>query len=51
MDFCNRRILDKNAPEASEMLLAAARKATPAPEREEEQRRSFAYGDPAFENK
>nr|WP_026222987.1 hypothetical protein [Methylocystis rosea] len=38
-------------PKALEILLAAARKATPSPEQQEEQRRSFAYGNTAFENK
>jgi hypothetical protein len=33
-----------------EALLEAAKKATPSPEQEEEQRRSFAYGNTAFEN-
>jgi hypothetical protein len=32
-------------------LLAAAKKATPSPEQQEQQRRSFAYGNTAFENK
>jgi hypothetical protein len=46
-----RRISEKIVPEALEMLLAAAKKATPSPEQQEEQRRSFAYGNTAFENK
>lgn len=33
-----------------ELLLEAARKAIPSPEQQEEQRRSFAYGNTAFEN-
>ena len=33
-----------------ELLLEAARKATPSPQQQEEQRRSFAYGNTAFEN-
>jgi hypothetical protein len=33
-----------------EMLLEAARTARPSPDQEEEQRRSFAYGNTAFEN-
>lgn len=33
-----------------EMLLEAAKKARPSPEQREEQRRSFAYGNTAFEN-
>jgi hypothetical protein len=33
-----------------ELLLEAARKATPSLEQQEEQRRSFAYGNTAFEN-
>ena len=33
-----------------ELLLEAARKANPSPEQQEEQRRSFAYGNTAFEN-
>lgn len=33
-----------------ELLLDAARKATPSPQQQEEQRRSFAYGNTAFEN-
>lgn len=45
------RIPEKNVPNALERLLAAAKKATPSPEQQEEQRRSFAYGNTAFENK
>lgn len=37
-------------PEALELLIQAAKKATPSPEQQEEQRRSFAYGNTAFEN-
>jgi hypothetical protein len=33
-----------------EMLIEAARTAHPSPAQEEEQRRSFAYGNTAFEN-
>jgi hypothetical protein len=33
-----------------EVLLEAARKVRPSPDQEEEQRRSFAYGNTAFEN-
>ena len=33
-----------------ELLIEAARDATPSPEQQEEQRRSFAYGNTAFEN-
>ncbi len=33
-----------------ELLLEAARNATPSPQQQEEQRRSFAYGNTAFEN-
>lgn len=33
-----------------DLLIEAARKATPSPEQEEQQRRSFAYGNTAFEN-
>lgn len=33
-----------------EMLIEAARKVQPSPDQEEEQRRSFAYGNTAFEN-
>jgi hypothetical protein len=36
--------------EALQVLLEAARKATPTAEQREEQRRSFAYGNTAFEN-
>jgi hypothetical protein len=39
------RILEQEVPEALEALLAAAKKATPSPEQQEEQRRSFAYGN------
>lgn len=46
----SRRISEKKLPEALEMLLAAAKRATPSPEQQEEQRRSFAYGNTAFEN-
>ena len=35
---------------ALEMLIEAARKVQPSPDQEEEQRRSFAYGNTAFEN-
>ena len=34
-----------------EKLIEAARKASPSPQQQEEQRRSFAYGNTAFENK
>jgi hypothetical protein len=44
------RILEQEVPEALEARLAAAKKATPSPEQQEEQRRSFAYGNTAFEN-
>lgn len=33
-----------------DLLIEAARKAAPSPEQQEEQRRSFAYGNTAFEN-
>jgi hypothetical protein len=33
-----------------ELLIEAARNAMPSPEQQEEQRRSFAYGNTAFEN-
>jgi hypothetical protein len=33
-----------------EILIEAARKATPSREQQEEQRRSFAFGNTAFEN-
>lgn len=33
-----------------EALIEAARKANPSPQQQEEQRRSFAYGNTAFEN-
>ena len=33
-----------------EMLLEAAKKARPSPEQREQQRRSFAYANTAFEN-
>lgn len=33
-----------------EILLEAAKKAVPSSEQQEEQRRSFAYGNTAFEN-
>ncbi len=33
-----------------ELLIEAARTATPSPQQQEEQRRSFAYGNTAFEN-
>jgi hypothetical protein len=36
--------------EALKALLDAAKKAEPSPEQREEQRRSFAYGNTAFEN-
>ncbi|WP_018408462.1 hypothetical protein [Methylocystis rosea] len=47
----NDQVPEKHVPKALEILLAAARKATPSPEQQEEQRRSFAYGNTAFENK
>ncbi len=34
-----------------EALIEAARRASPSPQQQEEQRRSFAYGNTAFENK
>ncbi len=37
--------------EVLKSLLEAARKAEPTPEQREEQRRSFAFGNTAFENK
>ena len=33
-----------------ELLIEAARNAAPLPQQQEEQRRSFAYGNTAFEN-
>jgi hypothetical protein len=33
-----------------DILIEAARKVQPSPDQEEEQRRSFAYGNTAFEN-
>jgi hypothetical protein len=33
-----------------ELLIEAARSAAPSPQQQEEQRRSFAYGNTAFEN-
>jgi hypothetical protein len=33
-----------------ELLIEAARSVTPSPQQQEEQRRSFAYGNTAFEN-
>lgn len=36
--------------DALHKLLEAARRAQPSPEQREEQRRSFAYGNTAFEN-
>jgi hypothetical protein len=33
-----------------ESLIEAARRASPSPEQQEEQRRSFTYGNTAFEN-
>ncbi len=35
---------------ALELLLEAAKKVSPSPEEQEEQRRSFAYGNTHFEN-
>lgn len=49
----SKRFIQRNEgvmPEGLELLLEAARKATPSPEQREEQRRSFAYGNTAFEN-
>jgi hypothetical protein len=51
MVFSTPRILEQEVSEALEKLLAAAKKATPSPEQQEQQRRSFAYGNTAFENK
>jgi hypothetical protein len=47
----SHRISEKPVSEALEKLLAAAKLATPSPQQQEEQRRSFAYGNTAFENK
>ena len=33
-----------------DVLIEAARKVSPSPQQQEEQRRSFAYGNTAFEN-
>ena len=38
-------------PDALQRLLDAAKQAEPSPQQREEQRRSFAYGNTAFENK
>jgi hypothetical protein len=38
-------------PKALQHLLEAAKKAKPSAEQREEQRRSFAFGNTAFENK
>ena len=38
-------------PHALQQLLEAAKQAEPSPQQREEQRRSFAYGNTAFENK
>jgi hypothetical protein len=38
-------------PDALELLIEAAKKAKPSSKEQEEQRRSFAYGNTAFENK
>jgi hypothetical protein len=40
----------KSVTEALKALLEAAKKARPSSEQREEQRRSFAYGNTAFEN-
>lgn len=37
--------------DALQQLLDAAKRAQPSPEHREEQRRSFAYGNTAFENR
>jgi hypothetical protein len=37
--------------DALKVLLEAAKSARPSPEQREQQRRSFAYGNTAFENK
>jgi hypothetical protein len=44
------RIWEIGMQKELETLLEAARKAVPSPEQQEEQRRSFAYGNTAFEN-
>jgi hypothetical protein len=38
-------------PDPLQQLLDAAKQAEPSPEQREQQRRSFAYGNTAFENK
>jgi hypothetical protein len=51
MVFSSSKKPEGNVLNALEQLLAAAKKATPSPAQQEEQRRSFAYGNTAFENK
>jgi hypothetical protein len=43
--------LETMMPHALQQLLEAAKQAEPSPQQREEQRRSFAYGNTAFENK
>jgi hypothetical protein len=45
-----RRELGKVMSEELERLIAVAKRVTPTPEHREEQRRSFAYGNTAYEN-
>ncbi|WP_255565021.1 hypothetical protein [Methylovirgula sp. HY1] len=45
------RIVEIAVSKALQQLLEAAKKAEPSPAQREEQRRSFAYGNTAFENK
>jgi hypothetical protein len=41
---------DSAMPHELDRLMEVARRAAPSPEQREEQRRSFAYGNTAFEN-
>jgi hypothetical protein len=50
MVCCPPRISEGSVTTALELLLEAAKKASPSPEQQEEQRRSFAYGNTHFEN-
>lgn len=50
-DFVESRIGELAVTKGLDILIEAARKASPSPQQQEEQRRSFAYGNTAFENK
>lgn len=50
VDMDKHRVVEGFMSKALEQLLEAAKKSEPSPAQREEQRRSFAYGNTAFEN-